>query len=101
MIADDATGAGETTTDGSAGGEGVVSGGGGAPGNGRGRGLPLEAQVDGVLKDILGGCPEPGTRNAMLSLAKGSAEDADPAKGSARLKELLSIAFASPEFQRR
>jgi hypothetical protein len=64
-------------------------------------GLPLEAQVDGVLKDILGGCPEPGTRNAMLSVAKGSAEDADPAKGSARLKELLSIAFASPEFQRR
>jgi hypothetical protein len=45
MIADDATGAGETTTDGSAGGEGVVSGGGGAPGNGRGRGLPLEAQA--------------------------------------------------------
>jgi hypothetical protein len=37
----------------------------------------------------------------MLSVAKGSAEDADPAKGSARLKELLSIAFASPEFQRR
>ena len=63
--------------------------------------VPLEAQVDGVLRDILGGSPEPGTRDAMLSVAKGTSEDADPAKGSARLKELLSIAFASPEFQRR
>ena len=63
--------------------------------------LPLDRQVDGVIKDILGGSPEPATRVAMLAVGTGSAADSDPKTGPKRLKELLSIAFSSPEFQRR
>ena len=44
-IAEDTPTRGDTMTPGSAGEEGVDSGGRGAPGNGRGRGFPLEAHA--------------------------------------------------------
>ena len=52
-------------------------------------------QLDGVVKDVLGGCAEPATRQAML--ASVAAQD----DAVLRLHELLAIALASPEFQRR
>jgi uncharacterized protein (DUF1800 family) len=63
--------------------------------------LPLERQVDGVVQDILGGFPEAGTRDALLATGTGTPEDSEPSSGPKRLKALLSIALASPEFQRR
>jgi uncharacterized protein (DUF1800 family) len=62
--------------------------------------LPLDRQVDGVVSDVLGGAAEPPTRRAMLAVQTRppttSVEDRRK-----DLRELLSIAFASPEFQRR
>jgi hypothetical protein len=62
--------------------------------------LPLDGQVDGVVRDILGGSAEPATRDAMLSV-RPDASERDTADGRRRLRELLVIALASPEFQRR
>ena len=62
--------------------------------------LPLDAQVDGVVKNVLGGVADSTTRSVMLSIrAEGTTPTAND--GPARLRELLGIAFASPEFQRR
>jgi hypothetical protein len=63
--------------------------------------LPLDRQVDGVVKDILGGCAEPATREAMLSTGSPAAATTAAADGQRRLRDLIAIAFASPEFQRR
>jgi len=62
---------------------------------------PLDRQVEGVIRDILGGNPEAATRAAMLAVGAEGAADTNPNAGPKRLKELLSIAFSSPEFQRR
>jgi hypothetical protein len=62
---------------------------------------PIERQVDGVIRDFLGGFSEAGTREVMLGTRTGTADDSDPALGPKRLKSLLSIALASPDFQRR
>lgn len=64
-------------------------------------GLPLNSQVDGVTHDVLGGCPQPATRDAMLAVQRDAAADTSAGEGSKRLRALLGIAFASPEFQRR
>jgi uncharacterized protein (DUF1800 family) len=63
--------------------------------------LPLDRQVDGVVTDILGGCAEPATREAMRAIRPGEAVDSTAGDGQRRLRDLLGIAFASPEFQRR
>jgi uncharacterized protein (DUF1800 family) len=64
--------------------------------------LPLERQIDAVVKDVLGGTAEPATREAMLALrSQTSPEEGSVAFGRWRLRELLVIALASPEFQRR
>jgi hypothetical protein len=62
--------------------------------------LPLNGQVDGVVSDILGGYADPATREAMLAIRPVGAE-ANADDGPRRLREVLGIAFASPEFQRR
>jgi uncharacterized protein (DUF1800 family) len=64
--------------------------------------LPVERQVDGIVADVLGGSADTATRNAMLATRSG----ADPletgvASKQRVLRELLTIAFASPQFQRR
>jgi uncharacterized protein (DUF1800 family) len=63
--------------------------------------LPLDRQVDGVVKVVLGGYAEPGTREVMLGVRPGGAAERDAADGPRRLRELLAIALASPDFQRR
>ncbi len=64
--------------------------------------LPLDEQVDGVIKNILGGVADSTTRRVMLAIRSDSTvRTAGTADGSARLRELLGIALASPEFQRR
>jgi uncharacterized protein (DUF1800 family) len=63
--------------------------------------LPLSQQADGVIKDLLGGYAEPTTRAAMLSIRSADAAQSDARDGTLRLRELLAIALASPEFQRR
>jgi uncharacterized protein (DUF1800 family) len=61
--------------------------------------LPIERQIDAVVKDVLGGTAELATRDAMLAVR--SETMASAAEGRRRLRELLTIAMASPEFQRR
>jgi hypothetical protein len=56
--------------------------------------LAAPAQVDAVIAAILGGYAAPETRELMLATA--SATD-----GSERLRQLLGVALASAEFQRR
>jgi uncharacterized protein (DUF1800 family) len=56
---------------------------------------PLEGQVDGVVKDILGGFVDPQTRAALLT------PDPNLTDSAARLRSIIAIAFASPDFQRR
>ena len=63
--------------------------------------LPLDRQVDGVVKVVLGGYAEPATREVLLGVRSGGATDRDAADGPKRLRELLAIALASPDFQRR
>jgi uncharacterized protein (DUF1800 family) len=63
--------------------------------------LPLEAQVDGVVKDLFGGRVEPDTRQALLAVVSTTGAESKPGDAARRLRELLAIAFASPEFQRR
>jgi hypothetical protein len=61
---------------------------------------PLAAQVEGVVLGILGGQADSATLAAMLSVRKNDGA-AQPADGERRLRELLAVALASPEFQRR
>ena len=58
---------------------------------------PPERQIDGVVRVILAGRAEPATRDAMIATAK----ESEPSAGPSRLRSLLMIALASPEFQRR
>jgi len=60
---------------------------------------PIEGQGDGVVNGVRGGIVDSTTRQAMLA-ATGSGPGADGA-GARRLREVLSIALSSPEFQRR
>ena len=61
--------------------------------------MPLPQQVDAVANAILGGVLDSATRSAMLAV-RVEAPDA-PNAGEFRLRGVLAIAFASPEFQRR
>jgi hypothetical protein len=81
-------------------GEAVRHRGGIAGGHGGGEFLEGTQQVDGVIKDLLGGYAEPATRAAMLSIRSADAQG-DAHDGTLRLRELLAITLASPEFQRR
>jgi uncharacterized protein (DUF1800 family) len=64
--------------------------------------LPLDEQVEGVVKNILGGVADSTTRSVMLGIRSDNmVRTAGAADGAARLRELLAIALASPEFQRR
>ena len=60
----------------------------------------LNAQVDGVVNGVLGHVADSVTRATMIGIrpAGGAAAGAD---GEKRLRELLAIALASPEFQHR
>jgi uncharacterized protein (DUF1800 family) len=60
---------------------------------------PLNSQVDGVVDNVLGHRADSLTRATMLAIRSGSGQPA--ADGEKRLRELLAIALASPEFQRR
>ena len=60
---------------------------------------PLDAQVDGVVNTVLSHCADSLTRVTMFGIRPGGAPPA--ADGEKRLRELLAIALASPEFQRR
>jgi uncharacterized protein (DUF1800 family) len=55
----------------------------------------IDAQVDGVIKDFLGGIAAPATRAAMLAPDPGATD------GPQRLRSIVAIAMASPDFQRR
>jgi hypothetical protein len=61
--------------------------------------LPLAAQVDAITTSVLGGAPDAATRDAMLAVRVDAPDGANV--GELRLRELLTIAFASPAFQRR
>jgi hypothetical protein len=55
--------------------------------------LPLDRQTEGVVALLLGGFAEPATREVLLGTRGDSA--------TPRLRELIAVALASPEFQRR
>ncbi len=57
---------------------------------------PAVAQVEGVITDLLGGSVSPATRRVLDDAASN-----ENAGSMQRLKELVSIALSSPEFQRR
>ncbi len=64
--------------------------------------LAFEHQADAVVTDVLGGSAEPATRTAMLALRPhGAASESSLADRRRNLRDLLAIAFASPEFQHR
>jgi hypothetical protein len=63
--------------------------------------LPLERQIDGVVRGLLGGAVDSVTRAAMSATSSGIVLQSTTAEGPRRLRELLTIALASPEFQRR
>jgi hypothetical protein len=60
---------------------------------------PLDAQVDGVVDNVLSRCADSLTRATMIGIRAAGAPPA--ADGDKRLRELLAIALASPDFQRR
>jgi uncharacterized protein (DUF1800 family) len=62
---------------------------------------PAERQADGVIRLLLGGVADTTLRQALLAAGDGSPAGNDIAAGSRRLREMLSIALGSPEFQRR
>jgi uncharacterized protein (DUF1800 family) len=62
---------------------------------------PLDQQVDGMVKGILGGIAEPATRSAMLGTTLSPEMTGKTGDGILRLREVLAIALQSPEFQRR
>jgi len=63
--------------------------------------VDFDHQADRVMKVILGGCPETATRAAMLEARPTASTEGSQIDGRASLRELLAIALASPEFQRR
>ena len=62
--------------------------------------VPLISQVDGVVNDILVHCADSLTRTTMLAIRPAGGTQA-ATDGEKRLRELLAIALASPEFQHR
>jgi len=68
--------------------------------------LPREAQVDGVIQELLGGFVSPDTREVLRTganpLLQRLATDSLPAADAPRgLAQLVGLALGSPEFQRR
>ena len=63
--------------------------------------VDLDHQVDAVMKVMLGGFADAATRDALLAVRPAGSEERSSADGGQRLREMLAIAFASPEFQRR
>ena len=57
-------------------------------------------EVGGVAKDLLGGCVEPTTQAVMFSVPSENPSESAADGGRRRLRELVSIALSSPEFQR-
>jgi hypothetical protein len=55
--------------------------------------------VDGVVDNVLSRCADSLTRATMIGIRAAGAPPA--ADGDKRLRELLAIALASPDFQRR
>ena len=63
--------------------------------------VDLDRQVEAVMKVILGGFAEAATRDALLAVRPAGSDERSSDDGGQRLREVLAIAFASPEFQRR
>jgi hypothetical protein len=63
--------------------------------------VPLDQQVDGIVRGMLGGIAEPATRDAMLKTTLAPEAAGKTGDGILRLREVLAIALQSPEFQRR
>jgi len=63
--------------------------------------VDLDHQVNAVMKVMLGGFAESATRDALLAVRPAGSDERSSADGGQRLREVLAIAFASPEFQRR
>ena len=62
---------------------------------------PFDTQVDGVIRELLSGQVSESTR-AVLVGSRPAAEGPDTSMGRERtLRELISLALSSPEFQRR
>ena len=62
---------------------------------------PFDAQLDGVIRSLLSGRVSAATRSTMASVRPGP-DDADtPEARQLRLRELVALALASPEFQHR
>jgi len=62
----------------------------------------LNDQVDGVVNGVLGHVADSVTRATMIGIRPaGAAPGGGGIDGEKRLRELLAIAFASPEFQHR
>jgi uncharacterized protein (DUF1800 family) len=62
---------------------------------------PFEKQVDGVLRLLLNGRPAPDTRAALIAARPESSGQADPEARRRALGNLVAMALASPQFQRR
>jgi hypothetical protein len=63
--------------------------------------VDLDHQVEAVTKVMLGGFVDAATRDALLAVRPARSEERSSADGGQRLREVLAIALASPEFQRR
>ncbi|HEY7394735.1 MAG TPA: DUF1800 domain-containing protein, partial [Gemmatimonadaceae bacterium] len=63
--------------------------------------VDLDRQVDAVMKVMLGGFADAATRDALLAVRPAGSKERSSGDGGQRLREVLAIAFASPEFQRR
>jgi hypothetical protein len=57
----------------------------------------VDGQVEGVVRDIFAGTIDRGTRDAMRAAGTASASP----NGDRRLRDVLALALASPDFQRR
>jgi hypothetical protein len=64
-------------------------------------GQPFAAQVDGVIRTILNGQASPGTRDALVGAKPKTADPDTPEARELALRQLVAMALASPEFQRR
>ena len=70
------------------------------------RGASLAEQVDAIGSALLQGEMSPDTHNVLMSgsnplAPKGGLTPGSPAKGAPTLSELIGLAIAAPEFQRR
>jgi hypothetical protein len=61
---------------------------------------PFAVQVDGVIRTLLNGQTSAGTRSAMIAAQQPGGSEA-PSTRERALRDLISLALASPEFQRR